>query len=518
MAKPTVEELTPPDNPADVEAWVTAHEERIARHYADTLASIVRQAAKAWAGSLTAAGDPSVLDPFTVGLAQLINDTATDITDMYMSGGLSGFIRPGNNNVPSLQVQQAWSEVVNRNAVAYSATVTNRIQGATDSVWSDVRTRVTGNIQSGVTGKELTKEIESITGYSAARAETIARTETMNAYNGGTIDGARAIPGFRPSHKQWLATTDNRTRESHIEADGQLVLLDEPFIVGGEQMDRPVDPGGSPAETINCRCTLLLYYPGDELPDGTTATDPNAAIVDPPQPTEEKEPRGYANAGNAETGIERLNLAEQDARLAGFDPRDGAHPATSPNGERFSTDKVLNAAMKREGVDGLPRMAKPGEIDDLLANGSYEAYRGGSIDAMQSFMSGEYNAGLGIYGNGYYSAATVPRSVSAVEKGILGPTQGAPIKQVAQGYARGDGHVLRMAVDPSARIISEGELGELVDKMAQGERGKEIRSFLDPGRIAAANGWDAISVANGEYLVILNREIAVVENLGVLEW
>lgn len=56
--------------------------------------------------------------------------------------------------------------------------------------------------------------------------------------------------------KTWVATLDDVTRETHAEADGQEVSIDEPFSVGGDELMFPGDDG-SPEETINCRCTLV---------------------------------------------------------------------------------------------------------------------------------------------------------------------------------------------------------------------------------------------------------------------
>ena len=39
--------------------------------------------------------------------------------------------------------------------------------------------------------------------------------------------------------KQWDATLDDRTRETHRMLDGQIRELDEPFEVGGMQADAP---------------------------------------------------------------------------------------------------------------------------------------------------------------------------------------------------------------------------------------------------------------------------------------
>lgn len=91
----------------------------------------------------------------------------------------------------------------------------------------------------------------SATGY---RAERIARTETISAANAGTIEGYRQTGLVQK--KQWLAADDERTREWHAAADGQIVDLDGPFIVGGESLDFPGDPNGSPENIINCRCTV----------------------------------------------------------------------------------------------------------------------------------------------------------------------------------------------------------------------------------------------------------------------
>lgn len=54
--------------------------------------------------------------------------------------------------------------------------------------------------------------------------------------------------------KQWDATLDGRTRESHQAVDGEIRELDEPFSNG---LMYPSDPNGSAGEVINCRCALL---------------------------------------------------------------------------------------------------------------------------------------------------------------------------------------------------------------------------------------------------------------------
>jgi len=102
-------------------------------------------------------------------------------------------------------------------------------------------------------GREIRKSIPGIASY---RAATIARTETHTASNIGAMAAAQAT-GLN-LRKEWLAAEDDRTREDHADADGQIVGLNEPFTVGGVQMMEPGDPSAPPEQTINCRCAVAF--------------------------------------------------------------------------------------------------------------------------------------------------------------------------------------------------------------------------------------------------------------------
>lgn len=96
-------------------------------------------------------------------------------------------------------------------------------------------------------------------------ARRIARTEIQAAMEAGALAAAQAseeITGDK-MYKRWLSTHDERTRLSHAVADGQMVRLTEPFIVGGTPIQHPADPAGLAHETINCRCTLAILSWGE---------------------------------------------------------------------------------------------------------------------------------------------------------------------------------------------------------------------------------------------------------------
>lgn len=95
----------------------------------------------------------------------------------------------------------------------------------------------------------------------AYRTEMIARTETIRASNAGTNE---LFSEWGVRQQEWLATKDDRTRDDHAEADGQIVNMGAAFYVGGEWLDFPGDPNGSPENTINCRCTTIPVLEGME--------------------------------------------------------------------------------------------------------------------------------------------------------------------------------------------------------------------------------------------------------------
>ncbi len=85
------------------------------------------------------------------------------------------------------------------------------------------------------------------------RASIIARTETHSAASAAQ-NQALEVLDLPQVRKEWVAVKDQRTRDSHIAADGQIRRVNEPFDVGGSKLMFPGDPTGPADEVINCRC------------------------------------------------------------------------------------------------------------------------------------------------------------------------------------------------------------------------------------------------------------------------
>ena len=90
------------------------------------------------------------------------------------------------------------------------------------------------------------------------QARRIAQTETMISLAGAGDIAARSLD-VRFS-KQWAISGLGNTRDSHLEMDGIVVEMDEPFVLpSGEEMMHPHDAslGASAGEIINCACDVI---------------------------------------------------------------------------------------------------------------------------------------------------------------------------------------------------------------------------------------------------------------------
>lgn len=187
---------------------------------------------------------------------------------------------------------------------------------------------------------------------------------------------------------------------------------------------------------------------------------------------------------------------------------------------RMVADPGLSAIAAEQGFDGPPRVVSREEMDQLVAGGSTEIFRG--MDSLgagtdseravspeqmaEQLRSGDAYFGRGFAGNGYYFGT-----------GEMGRTD-------AELHAQDGGSFVRATLDRSARIASADEVSDRWrsfvaehDISTRGssawdaERPPMDAVFGDKGRFAAATGIDAFWVTEGHELVVLNRTKLIVE-------
>ena len=254
-------------NKTDPQTVADRHEADLSRAYEQVLTAAGRTAAYRFRklAPLTAAADPKQPNWTAPNIDELI-----DLDQIgYQTAAKTGPIhRSALKSVAAGYDAVGISFDVTNPA---SLTLLDQIGGRSGDVAKSVRddlAKIIGDAyQAGFSVNKTAAQIVDLSDqFSRAQSQMLARTDLNGIANGGSHIAAKEVG---VSYKTWLATDDEKTRETHAEADGQTVPIDEQFEVGGEFADYPGDPQLSDAEAANCRCTLIY---ADELPENAAAS------------------------------------------------------------------------------------------------------------------------------------------------------------------------------------------------------------------------------------------------------
>lgn len=134
-----------------------------------------------------------------------------------------------------------------------------------DMQWNEkhVRSAITQSLLQGESVPETAKRLKQVAEMNRAASLRNARTMINAAEQGGKLAEYEELAEEGVNiEKGWMATLDERTRDSHAEMDGEYVPVDEPFSNG---LMEPCDPDGAPEEVWNCRCTLISKIDGKTI-------------------------------------------------------------------------------------------------------------------------------------------------------------------------------------------------------------------------------------------------------------
>lgn len=121
-----------------------------------------------------------------------------------------------------------------------------------DMLWNKqkINAAITQSILQGESIPHTADRLKKIAAMNNVQATRTARTAMTAAENAGRIDSYNRAKGMGIRlKKQWLATMDDRVRDSHAWLDGMSIPINDTFPNG---CDYPGDPGGAPEEVYNC--------------------------------------------------------------------------------------------------------------------------------------------------------------------------------------------------------------------------------------------------------------------------
>lgn len=120
-----------------------------------------------------------------------------------------------------------------------------------------IAAEISRGIASNMSYSEIARNVANQTGIAKNRARSIVITEAHRIQEEASQD-ARVEAKKRGADifKQWDATLDGKTRDTHRKLDGQIREVDEPFEIDGKTA---MQPGGFglAEEDCNCRCVSL---------------------------------------------------------------------------------------------------------------------------------------------------------------------------------------------------------------------------------------------------------------------
>lgn len=118
---------------------------------------------------------------------------------------------------------------------------------------------ISRGIMRGDSYAKIARQLELQTGVDLRKSLRIVRTEGHRIQNQSNLDAMiKAKDAGADVVKQWDSTLDDKTRDTHVELDGQIVEIDEEFVIPSTGARAMTAGGfGDPAEDCNCRCCVV---------------------------------------------------------------------------------------------------------------------------------------------------------------------------------------------------------------------------------------------------------------------
>ena len=261
--------------------YMAAGQDRLDRLYAAYLSAPADKKAEALAKYQNALENYTLRNEW---YQQMVNETAyrlanvNEIALAYVNGEIPAIYLENFNDVdPELiRIGINWTMrdeyTVKHLMLGEGALPQKKLNYPKDVAWNmkQINSAVLQGIIQGESIDKIAKRIYPIVGNNQNAAIRTARTMVTGAENRGRQDRYRKYEDEGVVMKKvWLATPDGRTRDWHLDMDGQEVGVDEMFVDGhGNELEYPGDPGAEAETVYNCRCTMISHLIGIKMKDG----------------------------------------------------------------------------------------------------------------------------------------------------------------------------------------------------------------------------------------------------------
>ena len=359
-------------------------------------------------------------------------------------------------------------------------------------------------------------------GGSLYNAMRIARTEGhriqcqagMDACYNAKDRGADVV-------KQWDSTIDAKTRNSHVDVDGQIRELDEKF---GNGLMFPGDPSGAAAEVIHCRCALLQRARW-AVKGGFTKMNnftKQLETFDSPEDYAEfkkgffsKENRQYMNyvqqmeekykTKDFQKVLGSMTESEYShySKLLGKNPLFNKNTTPAEDIRKAITGKNLvgeidyqnslfmhdiETAMHAQGFDGLPKVASNEDFEEALKKSNFYAertYSAATQEQLDEYRDMLYNGrwyvdcstGGAQYGQGMYCAARFEEGKYVIPHDNKIGWEMSHYQSIGINSGRPFSYTEGITLEPSAKIFTMySDVTDITNRYAKEYALKHVKS------------------------------------------
>jgi hypothetical protein len=185
---------------------------------------------------------------------RVTSDYFATVTDNALREKYEKSTGPLEDKARRARLLETWTDAVD---VYIGNIAGSKVKNITDTTLNDIRTTVALDMAANKDTAEISQDINDLyrNDIIPYRAPIIARTEVAAASNFGNRMAAKEFE--KDLLKRWVPVMDSKTREAHAMMSGSdWIPIDEPYIVGGEQLMFPGDTtwGASAWNVVNCRC------------------------------------------------------------------------------------------------------------------------------------------------------------------------------------------------------------------------------------------------------------------------
>lgn len=258
-----------------------------------------------------------------------------------------------------------------------------------DKRWNakNINSQLMQGLLQGESIPKIAKRLQNVTDMNERSAVRSARTMVTGAQNKGRQDSfTKATDDGVIMERKWVAAYEpGRTRDWHLELNGVVVGVDEPFENSVGKIMYPGDPSADPSNVYNCRCAIRAIVKGfkwnqKEEPDDVDSKEltfeeklnniqtvnfnlkpsDNSDMIKVPIDLDEK-PAAFDTVGL--DNKDYLHFLKQVSELP-FEERE------IPLSDVIATQSIVN----KQGV--LKSLGSTEPIDVVLVDGKYYIYNG----------------------------------------------------------------------------------------------------------------------------------------------